>query len=332
MGVGRLVVPLAYDVDPKLTVAGSIDFVWANMDLQMLMPGSMMGPMMMPGGSPLGTVGGSMVSERFMPAMMGGQMTGFNWGYFDFSNTSDYSGAAHSTGWGGKLGVTYKVNPQLTLGATYHTKTSLGDLEGPASVGFSANLGPAMGPMAGATVPVSVSGKISVHNFEWPQTFGFGMAYQATNKLMVVADYKRIDWANVMKDFKMTFTAEANQTDPMAQAFMLGGTEMDATMYQNWENQNVFQIGASYKLTDAWTLRGGLNLANNPVPDSYMNALFPAIVEDHVTAGVGYAFNKAQDVNFSLAYGDKNTVTNSVTGVTSSMSQLNWQLMYSHRF
>lgn len=331
VGVGRLVVPLAYDVDSKLTVAGSIDFIWAAMDLQMLMPGSMMGPMMQ-GTSPLGTVGGSMVTDRFFPAMGAGQMTGFNWGYFDFSNTNDYSGRAHSTGWGGKLGVTYKINPQLTLGATYHTKTSLGDMEGNASVGFSANLGPAMGPMNGATVPVTVTGKIAVRNFEWPETFGFGMAYQATNKLMVAADYKRINWANVMKDFNMTFTAEDNQADPMAQAFMLGGTVMDATMYQNWENQNVFQFGASYKVTDAWTVRGGLNLANNPVPDSYMNALFPAIVEDHVTAGVGYAFNKAQDLNFSLSYADKNTVTNSVTGVTSSMSQLNWQLMYSHRF
>ncbi len=51
-------------------------------------------------------------------------------GYFDFSNDDDFSGKAHSTGWAGKLGMTYKVNKQMTIGATYHSETSLGDLEG----------------------------------------------------------------------------------------------------------------------------------------------------------------------------------------------------------
>ncbi|MDP1633210.1 MAG: outer membrane protein transport protein, partial [Gallionellaceae bacterium] len=44
VGVGRLIVPLAYQAD-KLTVGGSIDFVWAGMDLQMAMSGAQMGAM-----------------------------------------------------------------------------------------------------------------------------------------------------------------------------------------------------------------------------------------------------------------------------------------------
>ena len=39
-------------------------------------------------------------------------------------------------------------------------------------------------------------------------------------------------------------------------------------------------------MNDALTLRAGLNLANNPIPDQYMNPLFPAIVKNHVTGGV----------------------------------------------
>jgi len=102
VGVGRAIAPLAYDVNSQLTVAGSLEFVWATMDLQMVMPGSKMMPMMMPGGSTLGSVNGNMVSDRFMPALASGQMTGFNWGYFDFSNSNAYSGKAHSTGWAGR--------------------------------------------------------------------------------------------------------------------------------------------------------------------------------------------------------------------------------------
>lgn len=334
VGVGRAIAPLAFDVNSNLTVAGSLEFVWAGMDLQMLMPGSAMGAMMMPGGSALGSVSGNMVSDRFMPAMGAGQMTGINWGYFDFSNSNDFSGKAHSTGWAGSLGFTYKLNPQLTVGGSYHGKTSLSDMEGSANVSFEALLGPAMGPMNGAAVPVSVSGKIAVRDFQWPETFGVGLAYKANDKLMIAADYKRINWAKVMKNFKMTFTAEANQADQMAQGFMLGGTTMDVVFNQNWEDQDVFQIGASYKLNDALTLRAGVNLADNPVPDSFMNALFPATIKTHYNLGAGYALSKVSEINASYTYAPEVTANNSTNmGYTTVHGQSNnWQLMYSHRF
>lgn len=333
VGVGRAIAPLAFDVNPQLTIAASLELVWAGMDLQMLMPGSKMGGMMMPG-NPLGSVSGSMVSDRFFPAMgpNPGQMSGFNWGYFDFSNSNDFSGKAHSTGWAGTLGATYKISPQLTIGGSYHGKTALSDMEGSANVSFEAKVNTGMAASPTMLVPVSVSGRISVRDFQWPETYGFGLAYQANDKLMIAADYKRIGWASVMKDFKMTFDADVNQTGA-AQQFGLGGTQMNVTFNQNWKDQDVFQIGASYKATAALTLRAGMNLANNPVPDSEMNALFPAIVKDHYTLGAGYAVNKAADVNFSYSYAPNVTSTNNNMGYTTEHSQPhNWQLMYSQRF
>ncbi|MDO9242838.1 MAG: outer membrane protein transport protein, partial [Rhodocyclaceae bacterium] len=35
LGVGRLIFPLAYDVSPDFTVGGSVDFVWATLDMKM---------------------------------------------------------------------------------------------------------------------------------------------------------------------------------------------------------------------------------------------------------------------------------------------------------
>jgi len=329
VGVGRAIAPLAFDVNPNLTLAGSLEFVWAGMDLQMLMPGSKMMPMMMPGGSTLGSISGTMVSNVFMPALMGGMMSGVNYGYFDFSNSNEFSGKAHSTGWAGTLGFTYKINPQWTIGGNYHAKTSLSDMEGSANVAFEAT--DVM--MPGNTVPISVSGKIAVRDFQWPETYGLGLAYQANDKLMIAADYKRINWAKVMKNFKLTFTADAVQSDPTAAMFGIGGTAMDVTFYQNWEDQDVFQIGASYKATDALTLRAGANIANNPVPDSYMNALFPATIKTHYTLGAGYAFSKVSEVNGSYTYAPEVSSNNSNMGYTTSHGQSNnWQLMYSHRF
>lgn len=327
VGVGNLIVPIAYDVTPDLNIAGSVDFVWAGMDLQMMMSGGqlmdMMPTMYNPGATNSGgTVSGTMIDG--FASMMGGapgQIGALNYGYFDFSNNDDFSGKAHSTGWAGKLGFTYKVNKQLTVGGTYHSKTSLGDMDGSASVAFNVDIN----GMGTTTIPVN--GKIAVRDFQFPETYGLGLAFQANDKLMIAADYKRIGWADVMKNFKMSFTASGNT----GMAAMFDGTVMDATMYQNWKDQDVFQLGASYKATDSLTLRAGLNYADNPVPSAYVNPLFPATIKEHYTLGAGYAFSKVSEVNGSYTYAPKVTV-NSTAGYTIEHAQNNWQLMYSHRF
>ncbi len=277
VGVGNLIVPIAYDVSPELTVAGSLDFVWGSMDMQALMP---TGP---------------------ASAM-----------YLDFSNSNDFSGKAHATGWAAKLGATYKVNKQLTLGATYHSETNMGDLEG------SANL-TGFGMPFGAT-----SGKIKVVDFQFPETYGVGLAYKANDKLMFAADYKRINWSKTMKTVLLQYTSAG-----------VGGT-MDIPFAQNWDDQDVFQLGVAFKATDALTLRAGVNISDNPIPDNTVNPLFPATIKDHYTLGAGYAFNKVSDVNFSYVYAPKVTVTSPGSALSPSVNiehaQNNWQLMYSHRF
>jgi long-chain fatty acid transport protein len=198
-----------------------------------------------------------------------------------------------------------------------------------ASISMSADVAAAnpWGYPAG-TYTLPISGKIAVKNFQWPETYGLGLAYQATDKLMVAADYKRIGWKSVMKDFKMTFTADNSAGN---QALGFANTVLDATLYQNWDDQDVVSLGLAYKTTDALTLRAGLNLANNPIPDKYENPLFPATEKNHLTLGAGYMFNKVASVDFSYTHAAKVTVTNG-QGVETSHSQDSWQLMYSHRF
>lgn len=330
VGVGRALIPLTYTVNPNLTIGGSLDFVWAGMDLQMAMSGNQFMDMMPKTMNPRASNGGGMVSGSMVQAFGGMMQAGMlnmanpvGWGYFNFSNSNDFTGKAHATGYAGKLGVVYKVNPKLTLGATYHSKTNLSDLEASgATVSFNVNMA------SGANVTIPVGGKISVRDFQWPETYGFGLAFQATDALMIAADYKRIGWEKVMKNMSMTFTADTVQSG-MAAGF--GGTELNATLYQNWKDQDVFLIGAAYKVNPQLTLRGGVNVANNPIPDSFLNALFPAIVKDHVTVGAGYAFNKVSSLDGSLTYAPE-VSQNAGSGVTSTHSQTSVQLMYSHRF
>lgn len=330
VGVGRFIIPLAYQLDDKITIGGSLDFVWAGMDLKMALSGPQFGDMVagFPGGGTqtYGSASGSLVNT-LSGAFGAGQLTALNWARVDFSNSNAFTGQAKGNGFAFKLGGTYKVNSQLTLGATYHSKTSLGDLTTTgASMSMNVN-GPAVGNVA-TTVPVT--GSVSVHNFQWPQTIALGGAYQANDKLLLVADYKRIGWKDVMKGFGMTFTADATQTGAAA-AFGMGGKSVDMSLIQNWDDQNVFEFGGAYKTTDALTLRGGVNLANNPVPNKYMNPLFPAIAKNHITLGAGYAVSKTSNVDFSYAYVPKDTATNGA-GVTVEFGGYSVQMLYSHLY
>ncbi|MBI5430696.1 MAG: outer membrane protein transport protein [Nitrosomonadales bacterium] len=344
VGVGRLIAPLSYQVDDKVTVGGSVDFVWAQMDLKMaLSGGQFLG--MMPGSSQTyGAAGGSMITG-FGNMMAAGMLqapsattTPVNWGYFDFSDSGNFTGQAKGSGLAAKVGFVYKMNPDLTIGGVYHSRTRLTDLKTTgASLTMNANVdnnvlngtfGTAGPAGAYTAVSIPVTGSISVKNFQWPETYGLGMAYQVNQKLMVVADYKRIGWRSVMKNFNMTFTADTTQTG-LAQGF--SGTALDATLFQNWVDQNVFEVGGAYKTSDEFTVRAGLNLANNPIPDKYMNPLFPAIARNHVTLGVGYAFSKESSVDFDYVYVPKMSATNG-QGVTVDFGGYSSQLMYSFRF
>jgi len=138
-----------------------------------------------------------------------------------------------------------------------------------------------------------------------------------------------------MQNFRMVFTADAAQANPLAGGF--AGLDLDATLYQRWDNQTVYQLGGAYQIDKQLTLRAGFNHADNPVPNSYLNALFPAIVEDHLTAGFGYGFNDKQSIDFSLQHALEVSNTNpgngtTIPAVTSRHSQTSFQFIYSHRF
>ena len=314
VGVGRLIFPLAYDINDSLTIGGSVDWVWATMDIKMAASGGQFNAM---GTGMSAGLGGMMMS---MPATAVYRI--------DFSDSNDFSGEAFGSGFAAKLGLVYKINPSLTVGAAYHSKTALGDMKtdsGGAS--FSAYDG-------GAALGPAMEGKITIHDFQWPETYGLGVAYQATDRLMLVADYKRLNWSKVMKNFKMTYSTSA-----------LGGADYaNFTISQNWDDQDIFMLGASYRVNEALVLRAGANIADNPIPDNRVHPLFPAIVENHYTFGAGYMIGKQSGLDFSLTYAPEVSVTGTQTtdgaagsGVTANAvkikhSQLNWQIQYGYHF
>ncbi|MFP5397663.1 MAG: OmpP1/FadL family transporter [Gammaproteobacteria bacterium] len=303
LGVGRVMLPLAYDVTPEFAVGATLDFMWAGLDLRMAAPATQLGGLVTGGSGNL-----AMGLPQMLPMLPPGA-----WARIDFSDSSDFTGQANSTGWAAKLGMVYKASPALTLGASYQFESDLGDMK-TGSTGASMSI-QGMG---------SIPGRITVVDFQWPSMLAAGAAWQATPALLLAVDVKRIGWADVMKSFRMRFDSAA----PAASGF---DGSIDFALPQEWKDQTVFNLGLAWAASGQLTLRAGLNLADNPIPDALVNPLFPATVERHYTFGLGWRFDPASELNASLTLAPTTTVTNAM-GIEVAHKQRNVQLMYTHRF
>ena len=321
VSVGRAIVPLAYRVNDKLQIAATADFIWAGMDLKMAMSGNQFFDLVMPTSQRFGRASGSIVQSfgQILSTLPAG--TSVDYAYFDFANNSPFTGAARGYGYAGKVGLVYQPSKDLSLGLTYHTQTALNDMTASGdTLSFQLNI-PGLGRL-----PQSLTGDFRIHNFQWPAMLGGGLAWHPAPRWMIAVDLREIFWKSVMQDFSLSFTASsAAGNGPFA------GQTLNAVLFQDWDNQTVVQFGAAFEATDQLTLRCGGNFANNPVPDTYLNCLFPAIVKSHLTAGFGWKFDARSSVDFSTTYGFNVTTVNGA-GATVSHSQTNAQLMYSHRF
>jgi long-chain fatty acid transport protein len=141
-------------------------------------------------------------------------------------------------------------------------------------------------------------------DLEAPQNFAFGVSAEPIDALLVEFDTKWYNWSDAdgYKDF-------------------------------DWEDQWVFALGAQYKVTQALSLRIGYNYGKNPVkehngwspdPSNTVNVQgtpvstpsyeafriigFPAIIEHHLTCGIGYAFTNNMAVNLSYMHGFEETI------------------------
>ena len=294
LGVARLLFPVAWRVDDATSLGASVDLVRATLDMRMAASGAQLAGMVTGAGGNL--------------AMALGPLGGAGWARIDFSDASDFSGRASATGTALKLGVVHRLAGDLRVGASWHSRTRLKDLRTGAT-------GASMSAQGG----FSDAGRITVQDFQMPSQWAAGLAWQATPATLVAADVKRIGWAGVMNSLRMRYDSAG-----------LGG-DVSFALPQRWKDQTVLQAGVAHRLASGTTLRGGVNVAGNPVPDETVNPLFPAIVKRHLTAGLGLPWAGEAETNLSVAYAPRVTV-NTPSGVVIQHRQLNAQLMHSLRF
>ena len=192
------------------------------------------------------------------------------------SNMSD-NGYDSAWGWGGRIGYTGKITPELTIGATYATKTYMGSFD--KYKGLFAEQG----------------------DFDIPANWGVGVAWKATPELTLAADYMRIQYSDVK--------SIGNPIDNLYTGNLFGSSNGPGF---GWDDVNVYKLGAAYQMGD-WTLRGGYAYASQPIPESetYLNILAPGVVQHHLTLGATWATSKTGELSFNYVHAFEKTVNGS---------------------
>jgi long-chain fatty acid transport protein len=211
----------------------------------------------------------------------------------DYTGLDLGQGTSSGFGFGGQIGFIYKLGP-VSFGLSYVSPQSVEHKR-------VSSFGNSSGPKQDLTL-------------EMPQTVGLGIAFQPAGNLLLKDDnlliegnFKWINWANARgyKDF-------------------------------DWRDQYVFAFGVQYKPIPKLALRLGVNYGQNPVKThngfdgstttnvqgisvntgqyEYLRIVgFPAIVETHLTCGIGYDFSERFGVNIGYTHGFAKSISESGT-------------------
>jgi len=205
--------------------------------------------------------------------------------------------ASGALGYGGHLGVTARITDWLDLGVRGMTPIKF-NYEGDATfeqVRTGLTL-PANNPITGQATPLDlilepafVNGPLVEQSVEteltMPAQIVAGVAVQATERLLLQADYQWTGWSSF-------------DTIPLDFA----NDVLDQTRREGYQNTSAVRIGGSYEATDALTVRAGYLFNQAAAPDRTVTPLLPEADRNHLTAGLGWHVTETVGLNVAYQY------------------------------
>jgi len=190
-----------------------------------------------------------------------------------------------------KFGAQYRVNPSLTLAATYTEKTEL--------------------PLTGGTLVADYTGiglgkvkysDATVKGFALPREIALGVAFKPTDALLLSFKANWLNWDDAID------TVTVRGTDPNNAA---APAEYTLVAPADWKNQWVVATGLAYTWDDRTTLYAGHNYGQNPIPRKNSSPLLAGILEHHLTFGAARKIDQnwllTGGIEWMLPVGEKYT-------------------------
>jgi len=228
-----------------------------------------------------------------------------------YNNLDFGQGSSHDYALGLLFGVLYRID-NISLAANYVS---------PEKAEFRRVYN--FDEFMGSTTPDTLT-------LESPASYGVGIAVTPTEKVVIEFDTKYVDWANAdgYKDF-------------------------------DWKGQWVFGIGAQYMPSTKLALRIGYNYGQSPVEEhngwdpSGVSTVqgksvptmgyemlrvigFPAVVEHHLTLGIGYQIAENVRMNLGFIHAFENTIDETSAGgainLKSDLSENSYDMSFAWAF
>lgn len=180
-----------------------------------------------------------------------------------------------STGWGLHVGYTGRITPQMTVGLTYQSKTSMSAFD--KYKGLFAEQG----------------------DFDIPANYGVGVAFKPAPAWTLAADVVVIEYEGV-----------ASVSNPLLPNFAQAPLGSNNGAGFGWKNVTVYKLGVEVALSSTFTLRGGYNYGKQPIPasETLFNVLAPGTVEQHYTAGLTWQLASKDELTVAFMYAPEKEV------------------------
>jgi long-chain fatty acid transport protein len=191
------------------------------------------------------------------------------------------SGAASdgAFGFGLQAGLQYDVSPTMTLGLAWTSPQMFQDFEMQSvhANPFLANFNTA---------------RTITFRMDAPAVYAAGLSFTPSDRLHYGVDARYMTYGSTKG-----FEEKGYNADGSVKGF-------------GWENIVIVAAGVQFKATDRVTLRGGYHYSGNPIPDeqSMFNIPAPAIVQHHITGGIGFRIRDGVELNFAAYSALENSI------------------------
>lgn len=195
------------------------------------------------------------------------------------SNSEGAEGQAELSGttggWGVNAGAFFQITEKLSLGLTYKSKIFMKMEDGKADFTVPASL--ASGFPSGNTFNASIP---------LPGSINGGVAFQATEKLLVGLDVNFIQWSSYDSlnfDFKNNTAQLRDSKNP-----------------RKYKDVMIVRLGGQYAFSDKFTIRAGGYYDLSPVSDEYLNPETPD--SDRLGLSAGLSFKPCTQLSIDASF------------------------------
>lgn len=180
-------------------------------------------------------------------------------------------------GFGYILGANFRPTDAVSIGVSYRSEIDY-ELTGTADWTVPTNAASVFDQVAPALFQDGTVGA----DLTTPSILNIGAAWQVTDALMLSATYAETDWSS-LREVRIQF----DNPDP------------DSVEPFEWKDTYFAALGAEYKLSDSWKLRGGVAYDETPTSLAHRTPRLPDANRIFYSVGATWMLSDAFDLNFA---------------------------------